>query len=336
MIREIGSEFWTQYHKGKPDKSDNEAYLLSGRTALRFIIDDISEMRKIRKVLMPSYCCESMIRPFADFGITVQFYQVNRDHFDYPYHNDADVIFLIDFFGYINPQNAEIARAEKQAGKIIIYDSTHKIDGNVCVQKYADYSFCSYRKWFYCNFAKAVKHNGTFNNDAILKSNDRYVDVRNKAACLKKEYISGLTSNKETFLSDFAAAEQLLDSDYAGYSGEPAGSDINEIILKRRENAAYLISRLKMLPEIRLWRENIETADVPLFVPVLIDPSVRNDLRSALTKENIYCPIHWPKSEYHNECNELYDMELSLVCDQRYDIEDMERIFRVIQNYFLK
>ena len=333
-MREIGSEFWQQYPPVFTEVAENEVYLLSGRTALRFIIDDIFKYRKIRKVLLPSYCCESMIQPFLSMGIDVQFYQVGFSHIDYPYDNDADVILLIDFFGYANPQNYEIARVEKQAGKIIIYDATHKINGNPQVQQYADYSFCSYRKWFYCNFSKVVKYNGLFNDDIVLKSNNLYIDIRNKAALQKAEYMAGITKEKESYLSNFSLAEQILDEDYVGYSGEPVSFDINEIVFKRRENATYLISQLRKFSEIKLWKDGIQSGDAPLFVPILIDPHIRNDLRSALIKENIYCPIHWPKSPLHGECNELYDMELSLICDQRYDIADMERMIKVIKEYF--
>jgi hypothetical protein len=53
-----------------------------------------------------------------------------------------------------------------------------------------------------------------------------------------------------------------------------------------------------------------------------------------LIREQIYCPIHWPKSPYHGDCGELYDRELSLICDQRYDLTDMARMVGVIQRYF--
>lgn len=330
---EIGSEFWTRHNPVSLRRADNEAYLLSGRTALRFIIDDICKSRKFRKVLLPAYCCESMIEPFVALGIDTQFYPTYVDHMDFPYENDADAILLIDFFGYTNHQNREIAKSERQAGKIVIYDSTHKIDGNSSVMEYADYSFCSYRKWFYCNFAKVIKKDGVF-DCSELRTNERYIALRDKAAQAKDGYFAGITGDKEKFLSLFSAAEQMLDEDYAGYAGEPAVFDIQEITLKRRENAAYLIRELKKIPGIALWRDAVGADDVPMFVPILVDVHIRDDLRRSLIKEKIYCPVHWTKSAYHGECNEIYDMELSLVCDQRYDIADMERMVRVINGYF--
>ena len=333
-MREIGSEFWEKSLPAYPKKTANEAYLLSGRTALKFIIDDIRKDRKFHRVMLPSYCCESMIEPFDVSGVEVEYYHVNPDNIDYPFENDVDAVLLIDFFGYINPQNIEIACRERQKGKIVIYDSTHKIDGNSALEAYANYTFCSYRKWFYCNFAKAIKHCGEFSKAVNLKNNDNYVDIRNAAASEKEKYIAGLTEKKENFLSGFSNSEQMLDDDYYEYAGNPVLFDIQSIISKRRENATYLIEELKRIPSIKIWRENLQPADTPLFVPILLDNTIRNDLRKYLTEHSIYCPIHWPLSRYHGKSNDLYERELSLICDQRYDLSDMEQIVRTIKNYF--
>lgn len=332
-MREIGSEFWKEYGTTDTENTDKKVYLLSGRTALRFIIEDIRRNKSAEKVLMPSYCCESMIEPFVSLGIEVEFYQVSSEGIDYPYDNDADIVFLIDFFGYENAENVAVAKCEKQAGKIIIYDATHKLDGNKKVQENADYSFCSYRKWFYCNYAEAVNHNGTFEEKKFL-TNKEYIALRNEAADAKKKYMEGSAIDKEIFLKKFGVAEEKLDKDYAGYAGEKVDFDSERIISSRRKNAAYLIEELKKIPQIKLWREKVDKNDTPLFVPVLVEESVRNDLRRKLIDEKIYCPVHWPLSEYHTKTGKLYDMELSLVCDQRYDISDMQRMVKVIKDYF--
>ena len=308
--------------------------MLSGRTALRFIIDDICSSRPVRKALLPSYCCESMILPFTQAGIGVDFFNIYREGMDYPYNNDADIVLLIDFFGYAVAQNREIARCEKEKGTTVVYDATHKINGNQGVEAFADYTFCSYRKWAYCNFATAVKNHGAFTDRPPLRTHGRYLSLRESAAREKERYMTGLSGQKQQFLADFRAAEQLLDDDYVGYIGTPVDLDVDRILQRRRENAAYLIGELKKIPQIVLWREEIAVDDAPMFVPILVAPEIRSELRSCLIAEQIYCPIHWPKSSYHGVCNELYDMELSLVCDQRYDITDMERMIRVIKNFF--
>ena len=332
-MREIGSEFWGYHVFDNDAERVNEACLLSGRTALRFIVDDILTEKMAKKALLPSYCCDSMMQPFWDAGLTVQFYQVDCSGVRYPYDNDADIVLLIDFFGYQIDENREIAQYEKQRGKSVIYDATHKINGNELVAQWADYSFCSYRKWFYCNYAKAFKHCGSFYKRDDLVVHDSYVALRDAAAQEKQRYFEGDPVDKESFLSKYRAAEKLLEEDYRGYVGFPVLFDLDEIVRKRRENAAYIIERLKSIPEVQLWRENLKNTDVPMFVPVLVVPGVRGELRKYLISKSIYCPIHWPQTNCQQN-NVLYDMELSLICDQRYNNEDMKYVVDSVVEFF--
>ena len=63
---------------------------------------------------------------------------------------------------------------------------------------------------------------------------------------------------------------------------------------------------------------------------------MRDELKRYLISNNIYCPVHWPKSEYHKlnvETEKLYNQEISLVCDQRYSLDDMQNICKVILEF---
>ena len=65
-----------------------------------------------------------------------------------------------------------------------------------------------------------------------------------------------------------------------------------------------------------------------MIVPIMLKN--RDVIRKKLIDNKIYCPVHWPKPMGCN--SNIYDMELSLVCDQRYDIDDMKRIVSVIND----
>ena len=73
--------------------------------------------------------------------------------------------------------------------------------------------------------------------------------------------------------------------------------------------------------------------DVPLFVPVLVKDSLRDPLRRFLIGNQIYCPVHWPDAGTGGG-KELYAGELSLLCDQRYGQEDMQRQINTIKEFF--
>lgn len=49
---------------------------------------------------------------------------------------------------------------------------------------------------------------------------------------------------------------------------------------------------------------------------------------------NIFTPVHWPyESNKLNGTikNPLYETEISLICDQRYSLEDMKRQIEVLE-----
>lgn len=333
---EMGSEFW---EKGIPGTIENDgnmetAYLLSGRTALDFIIRDIKAGRRFKKAMLPSYCCDSMIEPFMRNDMEVRFYSVTQDGIYYP-ENDMDVLLLIDYFGYGSSKNRDIAITERNAGKTVIYDATHKINE---LGFPADYVFCSYRKWAYCNFASAHKRNGNFLIKQPDSVNRAYMEMREQAADEKTSYMLGAKADKRRFLEEFAKAETLLETDYVGYAGMPERINVNELIKTRKRNAKYLVSRLQDIKGIHLWKTQIGEEDAPLFVPMLVSNGYRDYLRKYLTDHQIYCPVHWPVSSYHqglSECEkEIYGQELSLICDQRYSLKDMEREAKVIRGFF--
>ncbi|MDD6647456.1 MAG: hypothetical protein PUF60_06600 [Firmicutes bacterium] len=342
MVKEIGSEFWKKENiidsntiEGS-EKTDI-ACLLSGRTALDFIIRDIKESHPFSKAMLPSYCCDSMIEPFIKNDIKPVFYSVDDKGIKYNSDNDCEVVLTIDYFGYENRNTKEIIKREKLSNKIIIYDSTHKINGNAVAESMSDYSFCSCRKWCYCNFAIAKKFTGKFNIDKPTKSNKRYLEIRNNASELKKQYMENQIIDKEYLLYLFKEAENILKHDYCGYRGEYQSIDINNIVTKRRRNATFLIEKLKTITRVKLLNDSLNENDSPLFVPIIVEKEYRDALQKYLIEKDIYCPIHWPVTNIHflgNNEKKLFDKTLSLVCDQRYDLEDMSREIQAINCFF--
>ena len=81
---EIGSYFWLDGEKKilsagglnwLPSVEDS-TFTFSGRNAIDVALRDILNNKSINRVLAPSYCCVSMLQPFIDRGIRVEFYNV--------------------------------------------------------------------------------------------------------------------------------------------------------------------------------------------------------------------------------------------------------------------
>ena len=98
-MKEIGSDFW----KAELKKNDIR-FFLSGRTALEYIIRDICTDTVFDSVLLPSYCCHTMIEPFVRHGMDIRFYDVYYSQgklcADIPEPQKREIFFLIEYFGY--------------------------------------------------------------------------------------------------------------------------------------------------------------------------------------------------------------------------------------------
>lgn len=356
MLKEIGSEFWIpeqsfeklEFNEFNPRnfQFDGDVYLvLSGRTAIDLICRDIQKNHKIKNVYMPAYCCESMIFPFTNLGVNVEFYDMgidNKRELKY-YINDAkqtDILFLNNYFGFPNTIDIEKIEKLKENGAIVIYDRTHSLFlGNDNMVKYADYSFASIRKWMEIATGAIVnKRKGHFFE--FILSDCPYADIKIESMRLKSRFIEGdETISKSDFFDIFNIFNKKLKEDYAFYKIDNCSLnilnhfDFATIMENRKRNAVYLYGNLKCNGDIFFPFGNPKT-DAPLFLPILLPTKKQRDnLSQKLIKNDIYCPIHWPKSKYitsEMKVNYIYDRELSLVCDQRYDIKQMKKIIDAI------
>lgn len=329
--KEIGSEFWDVPTTDLRNNlfPESTQWFLSGRSALQGII---SELGEAGSVSLPSWCCDSMIKPFVDAGMKVYFYPVywSEGHLIQEWSFDCDILFLIDYFGYTG--NAPDLSGFKG---IVIRDVTHSIFSTTYSN--ADYYFGSLRKWcgvWTGGYAWAKDRHRV---EIGIEDDSGYAFLREKAMQQKAEYIGGQRKDKG-YLKIFDEAEELL---------ENAGPQIAvnrdiliakqldiETIKKRRQTNAEV---LRSVFHDWLIFSELSSNDVPMFVPVLIPDRKRNELRRYLIKNEIYCPVHWPVSDYHRLDDKeqfIYDNELSLVCDQRYTEGDMYRMVETIKAFW--
>jgi len=331
LVKEIGSEFW--------DIPVNEAennifpkyaqWFLSGRSALKAII---KRLKNQKNVAMPSWCCDSMVKPFADAGFDICFYPVyweNGLHRDFRW--DCDVLFIMDYFGYTH---GSVDLSDYRG--IVIRDITHSLFSREYYD--SDYYFGSLRKW--CGvwtggyaWAKDESKFLTENTDDY-----GYIAYRREAMEKKRSYISGTAGSDKGYLKIFNTAEECLENIGILSAAErdiqkAMRLDVDEMKKCRRNNAEILrnaFSNWLIFPDMK-------KEDCPMFVPVLVPDGKRDALRRFLIEREIYCPIHWPLSEYHKLSKSemlIYQGELSLVCDQRYSVEDMNRIVETINEFW--
>lgn len=317
-MREIGSEF----HRVAPDSGNGLIYprpgslVFSGRTAIDAVLKQLPDAHT---ALLPSYCCDSMLVPFRAAGIDVSFYKVEwDDRLKVEVDGDADVLLWCNYFGFEN----EIP----SFNGVIIEDITHSMLSDFPSHPQSDYLVASLRKWepVNCGGYCSVEVDGT-------TPPEEFVNHKTAAMELKAEYLEEPEAEKkQRFLQMFGESNHWLAENYSGLRIDAFSAkyldhvDLERQQSIRRENARILYKGLSGKAQFMFPVENM---DCPLFVPILI-PN-RDKVRTHLTKNEIYCPVHWPRPE-GCESN-IYNQELSLICDQRYGIEDMERIVSTIK-----
>ena len=353
-MREIGSEFWIE---SIPMETTNEAVdtnisswlsiggdyclLYSGRTAIDYVLSDIP--KTIRSVYMPSYCCYSMLQPFLDRGIKVYFYGIeltdNGISYRIDYEKPCDIFFAISYFGYLSTTiDAEI-EVFRNKGITIIEDITHRLLSKQMYCDKSDYSIASLRKWFPIpSGGLAVKRSGKFSKRS-LKAPPPLINTKISAMQITEN-----KGDKQAFLTMFSRFNKGLQYEYRNIEIDSlsrrllAKADFFSIKQKRRENTKYLCEALKKNQRfVKPMISTFSSDDCLLFFPVRINTKEREALRNYLIVHDIYCPIHWPitNEAYLNvKTRQVYEEELSLIIDQRYGIDDMQRIVETIGDFY--
>lgn len=337
LMREIGSEFWNVPVTNKINKLFPEftQWFLSGRSALNAIIQ---ELKGCHTVEIPSWCCDSMVKPFINAEMEIHFYPVYwKNGLVQEVGLDSDVLFILDYFGYTDSQ----LNLKGYKG-IVIRDMTHSLFSANYAD--ADYYFGSLRKWcgmWTGGYAWAKDGHRLVEGEI---DNCRYISLRENAMRLKQNYIQSIASannysiKDKGFLKIFNDAESILESIGVASAADrdvwlAQKLDVEMIVSCRRNNAKIL---RYAFPNWLIFSE-LKDSDCPMFVPIFVPDGQRDKLRDYLIQNKIYCPIHWPVSKYHKldeRTRIIYENELSLVCDQRYTEEDMNRIVERINNFW--
>ena len=307
-------------------------FVLSGRTALHLIAEELKSF--VSDILLPDYCCSSMIEPFVSQGFNLGFYDVKDLNSDI-ISNEIDAVLIMDYFGFLSERTFEFAKQCKKKGKIIIVDATQSAFSHSKTYCLADYIVASYRKWFDSLCAVVYSKSGFKTYETDLRHHPIYNQLWRDAARLKQEYLNCSSVNKRDFLELYARANRELSSYYVYCKPNDSeieimrNADSSSLRNSRRENAKFLIEEIKKIntfSKVQLIFDNVKEDDCPLFVPILLDEPKRDFIRGELIKNNIYCPVHWPIDEcYPHKKTSYHEKELSLICDQRYGIKEMAK-----------
>ena len=344
---EIGSDFETVERKylisGQPQKvpwedSSEIIYVESGRQALALIESELRSSGH-NKLYVASYLCDSMILPFQTNGWTLVGLPVDGNLVVQP----ADLLSRVSegvllhtpYFGrQDSPATLESLSALRRRGVVVVVDETHRIlSGPSSV---ADIRIASLRKLlplYDGGYATGLP----VEPQPTRRAPQSESAVRRRMAMRAKSTALAVGDGDKSHLELFAKAEHATQ-----IRTQPApmsrmsvsllhNLNIESIRTTRKTNAISLTRALGQSDRFRVI--NQPAADLLPSHLVLESDDVPG-LQQYLVRHQIYCPVHWPRSELLPPTQAWPNHFISLPIDHRYDETAMQRMAARIKAFY--
>lgn len=279
-----------------------------GRNALAYLI----EVKRIKKLLVPYFMCDSIDAVLNKYNVQVRFYSIGLDF--KPKENivlQADEwLYVVNFYGQLT--NEYLASLKEKYCRLIADNAQAYFQ--VPVDRVDTLYTC--RKFF------GVADGAILYTDKLLErelpideSFDRMRFLLGRFERAASEFYSEYVSNNHLFNEEPIKRMSKLTENLL------RGIDYEEVKQKRTENFTYLHSRLKEVNKLQLV-----CPDGAFMYPLYTENGA--EIRKKLQDKKIYIPTLWPA--VFNRCKETgleYDMAkniLPLPIDQRYSLNEMK------------
>jgi dTDP-4-amino-4,6-dideoxygalactose transaminase len=352
------------------EAADRWRALLPGRTALAStgraaLASILAALRRadpaLRSFLLPSYLCGSLLRPFRDAGIDVEFFPVG-EQLDLAVdelparvkRSGAGGILFIDYFGFpARPAEREALADLKQTIWVVEDCAAGGLleGGGALIGATGHFAFTSLRKYLPVPDGAVIwNRSGCDMAEPPPVEAPAWVRLRVLGKLLRGERRGAgaelAPRLEETFLALFAASERLLDESGGAlgasrFFAQTQPPDLPAIAGARLENYTRLHERLAqdqaagLAPLIPPTRGPC----APLVLPLLCrDAGQRDALRRHLALGRIFCPVHWAlppevdAAAFPGSAS-LSRRILGLPVDQRYGVSEMDRIHRSVVEF---
>jgi len=307
--------------------------LANARSGIAILVDLLTPPQ----VWMPSYLCDVMVKAVRQVATRtkLKFYEVSYD-LQVPSLEwlenitEGDLVVFIDYFGFSYDRICAIRAKER--GAWILEDASQALLSTE-VGQFSDFILFSPRKFL------GVPDGGILvvNCEVDLQC----VDLKSPPAdwWLKAFYATVLRREFDIHGGGRHWFNLFREADVQGPIGRYAMSELSKMLLKhsfdyshiaqkRIDNYRFLsdsLSDLAIFPELF-------PGVVPLGFPIRMKN--RDQVRKILFEHEIYPPVHWSiqdvvPEEFKNS-HRLAAEIMTLLCDQRYESDDMERMAQLV------
>lgn len=305
MFKEIGGYIEFEHYSGSIFH-DGAVALNCGRSALAYLW----ETKKIQKLYLPYFLCDSVVNVCKKLKIDYQFYHVGQrlEPLFAELLSEGAWLYLVNYYGQLS--NEEIGSLKVKYDRIIVDNA----------QSYFQMPVKGVDTLYTCRKYFGVADGAFLYTDARLErpleqdeSHDRMHFLLGRFERTASEFYAEYAANNDFFDNEPVKQMSRLTENLL------RGVDYPEAEIRRKDNFAFLHRALGAYNQLEL------AVTGTFMYPFLLPGGAT--LRRKLQQQKIYIPTLWPSVqqwctpemlEYH------YAMDiLPLPCDQRYTREDM-------------
>ncbi len=294
---------------------ENAIALNCGRNALAYIL----EAKKIKKIWLPIFLCDSVSHVCKKYQTGVKCYHINKSFEPVDVQpQESDWIYIVNYYGQLTEERITIL---SQKYKNIIVDNAHNYYAKPI--KNIDTLYTCRKFW-------GVSDGAFLYTDTILER-----EIPQDISFERMHFVLG---RYEKSASDFYI-EASQNNDFFG--NEPIKKmskltwnllhaiDYEKARMRRTQNFKYLFDFFGNVNALKL-----RIPDGAFMYPLMIPNAYI--LRRKLIEKCIYIPVLWP--EILQKCpKELLEYKfasdiLPIPCDQRYSLCDMKYLSHIIKS----
>lgn len=335
--------------EGLCPKEGELKYLMSGRCANCLALKDNGINDKKKVAYVPIYTCETVIAPFVKEGYSLIFYDFKKDMtpiFDPAVLDRISIISICGYYGFSRYDRSFVDEC-KRRGITVIEDTTHSIFSEDGIYPGCDYVVGSLRKWIGVpagGFAIKMKGKFLISPEAIHAEHIKMrTDGLKKLTRLASEPLTEEVMEKKAAASTLLwDSELLLRKIFDSQESDELSVniikhfDFDELKRRRRENYAYLLSHCPESDKFKVVFDELDEKTVPSHFTLYVND--RDSFKAFMEERGIHATTYWPVGPEvdlrgHDDAAYIYDHVISLSCDQRNTVEDMQYICDALSEF---
>lgn len=321
-------------------------WLRSGREALHLVALNLNPNKNQPIVLMPAYCCHSMVDPFEKAGWKVVYYRLKED-----LTADLDnlkqalrkenpkAILVMNFYGSASTKKAVACVKNNSSECKVVEDFSHCTFSLADIfNTQVDFYVTSIRKSVGVCDGSVVISKESLDESFIDEGGTEFVSVRKDSQKLKAEYTYSQDKEKKAvFFPELRRQEGELDIFEGVHRISSTGKEMLKVLnggmirYARQQNMKHILDllggKVESIPGIERC-----LSGAPFSLPILVNN--RDEVQQKLAKRGVYAPVLWPIcDEARAIClvsARMADEMVSIPIDQRYNYDDIEDIAKIV------